>query len=236
MRGLFISLEGAEGSGKTTQIRLLESRLLSLGLKVLSLREPGGTPIGEEIRHTLKHSEANQRMFPETELLLMSASRAQLVREVIQPSLARGEVVICDRFYDSTMAYQGYGRGLDMKLVDSMIQFAVGETKPCITFFLRVPAAESEARKASRNAAMAEGQQRDRFEEEERAFFDRVEKGFEAIAAGNPERIRIIDGTEPVERVSEEIWRWVDALVNEQDRLGTTAYKSIGEWRGIAPG
>src|SRR5829696_8238663 len=117
MAGCFITFEGTEGGGKTTQITLLAERLRKAGHTVRTLREPGGTPIGEEIRHTLKHSPHNQAMTAEAELLLMNASRAQLVREVIRPALAVGEVVLCDRFYDSTIAYQGYGRGLDLKKV-----------------------------------------------------------------------------------------------------------------------
>src|SRR5438034_5858421 len=115
--GLFITFEGTEGSGKTTQISLLAGRLRSLGRSVLTIREPGGTPIGEEIRHTLKHSLANDAMTAEAELLLMNASRAQIVREIIRPALDAGEVVLCDRFYDSTTAYQGFGRQLDLKVV-----------------------------------------------------------------------------------------------------------------------
>src|SRR5580658_6969302 len=111
-KGLFITFEGTEGCGKSTQIKLLADRLLSLGHRVRTLREPGGTPIGEEIRHTLKHSQANVAMTAEAELLLMNASRAQLVREVIRPALAAGDIVLCDRFYDSSVAYQGYGRML----------------------------------------------------------------------------------------------------------------------------
>ena len=108
MKGLFISFEGTEGSGKSTQIARLADRLKAEGRIVRLLREPGGTPIGEEVRHTLKHSAANEAMTPATELLLMNASRAQLVGEIIRPALAAGEVVLCDRFYDSTTAYQGY--------------------------------------------------------------------------------------------------------------------------------
>src|SRR4051812_20783136 len=107
--GLFITFEGTEGSGKSTQVSLLAGHLRSLGRSVRTIREPGGTPIGEEIRHTLKHSLANEAMTAEAELLLMNASRAQIVREVIRPALATGEIVLCDRFYDSTIAYQGYG-------------------------------------------------------------------------------------------------------------------------------
>ncbi len=119
------------------------------------MREPGGTPIGEEIRHTLKHSPHNHAMTAETELLLMNASRAQLVREVIRPALAAGEIVLCDRFYDSTTAYQGYGRELDLAQVKSVIEFAVGETKPDLTLFLQVPAEVSAERLRSRQIHFA---------------------------------------------------------------------------------
>src|SRR6188768_2429933 len=145
MRGLFITFEGTEGSGKSTQIVTLFNRVSALGFTVRVLREPGGTPIGEEIRHTLKHSEANYAMTSEAELLLMNASRAQIVREVIRPALAAGEIVLCDRFYDSTMAYQGYGRELDLAQVRSVIHFAVGETIPNLTLLLHVPLQVSEA-------------------------------------------------------------------------------------------
>ena len=130
MRGLFITFEGTEGSGKSTQVGLLTRRLTDMGYKVRALREPGGTPIGEEIRHTLKHSNVNHSMTAETELLLMNASRAQLVREVIRPALDSGVIVVCDRFYDSTIAYQGYGRGLDLDWSGEVIACAVGETRP----------------------------------------------------------------------------------------------------------
>src|SRR6202142_20384 len=147
MKSLFITFEGTEGCGKSTQVELLAQRLNALGYRVRTLREPGGTPIGEELRHTLKHSKVNVAMTYETELLLMNASRAQLVRETIRPALARGEIVVCDRFYDSTTAYQGYGRGLDPALVKSMIDFAVGDTRPDLTILLTVPIDVSEARR-----------------------------------------------------------------------------------------
>src|SRR5881392_1518286 len=136
MKGLFITFEGTEGSGKSTHIQLLSEPLRAAGRIVRVLREPGGTPIGEEIRHTLKHSAQNQAMQAETELLLMNASRAQLVREVIRPALAAGEVVLCDRFYDSTTAYQGHGRQLDLNIVRAVIDFAVGDTRPHLTLLL----------------------------------------------------------------------------------------------------
>src|SRR6266478_6471721 len=149
-KGLFISFEGTEGSGKSTQVSLLAEHLRFERYTVRTIREPGGTPIGEEIRHTLKHSADNEAMTAEAELLLMNASRAQLVREVIRPALAAGEIVICDRFYDSTTAYQGYGRQLDLEKVKAVIEFAVGETKPDLTLFLHVPTETSAQRLRSR--------------------------------------------------------------------------------------
>jgi len=206
MRGLFITFEGTEGGGKSTQIARLAGRLSGLGYAVRALREPGGTAIGEEIRHTLKHSHANAAMTPEAELLLMNASRAQLVREVIRPALAAGEIVLCDRFYDSTTAYQGYGRQLDLAAVKAIIDFAVGDTRPHLTLLLHVPLEISEQRRSARQAAAPE---RDRFEEAGRAFFERVARGFEAIAAAEPGRFVWIDATQPVEAVAEAVWRAV---------------------------
>ena len=208
MTGLFITFEGTEGGGKSTQITILAERLRVLGRAVRPLREPGGTPIGEEIRHTLKHSAANHAMNPETELLLMSASRAQLVREVIRPALAAGEVVLCDRFYDSTVAYQGHGRGLDQDRVRQVIGFAVGDTRPHLTLLLRVPVSVSEARRGARGAT-----QRDRFEEADRAFFERVEQGYEVIAEAEPERVKKIDATRSIDEVAADIWNRVEPFV-----------------------
>ena len=214
MKGWFITFEGTEGVGKSTQIELLAARLRAAGLTVRQLREPGGTPIGEEIRHTLKHSSNNQAMTAEAELLLMNASRAQLVREIIRPALATGEVVVCDRFYDSTTAYQGYGRGLDRQLVRQLIAFAVGPTQPDLTVLLHVPREVSEQRRASRNAAT--GLVRDRFEEADTAFFERVETGFLEIAAAEPHRVKLIAATAAITAVSEQIWALVAPLVAGQ--------------------
>ena len=166
---------------------------------------------GEEIRHTLKHSLANAAMTAETELLLMNASRAQLVREVIRPALARGEVIICDRFYDSTTAYQGYGRQLDLEMVRRVIDVAVGDTRPDLTLLLHVPAEVSAERLRSRQANLPFI--RDRIEEADRAFFERVEWGYEAIAAAEPQRVRKIDATGSVEQVQSAVWRVVAPLV-----------------------
>ncbi|MGB7767728.1 MAG: dTMP kinase [Verrucomicrobiia bacterium] len=211
MKSLFITFEGTEGCGKSTQIELLAQRLRALGYRAHTLREPGGTPVGEEIRHTLKHSKANVAMTPEAELLLMNASRAQLVREIIRPALTVGEVVLCDRFYDSTTAYQGYGRGLDLSLVKSVIDFAVGDTRPNLTLLLHVPPEVSAERLLSRQSTLPF--LRDRMEEGDKNFFARVARGFEAIAAAEPDRVRVVDGTGPIEVVCAKIWEFVQPIL-----------------------
>lgn len=221
MAGIFITFEGTEGSGKSTQIELLAKHMRAGGQVVRTLREPGGTPIGEEIRHLLKHSDANHAMTPEAELLLMNASRAQLVREVIRPALAAGEIVLCDRFYDSTIAYQGYGRGLGLELVRSIIDAAVGATRPDLTLVLMVPVQTSEERRTRRahsagtatnspqtkenSAVIASKPARDRMEEADRAFFERVEKGYREIIAADPKRVCEIDATKKIEWVESAI-------------------------------
>jgi dTMP kinase len=210
-KALFITFEGTEGSGKSTQISLLAERLRFMGYKVRTLREPGGTPIGEEIRHTLKHSLANQAMTAEAELLLMNASRAQLVREVIRPALAAGEIVLCDRFYDSTTAYQGYGRQLDLKKVETVINLAVGGTQPDLTLLLLVSQEVSEQRRLARQSTLPF--MRDRMEEADRNFFARVAKGYEAIAAAEPSRVRPIEATGKVEEIQAAIWKLVEPLL-----------------------
>jgi dTMP kinase len=211
MRGRLITFEGTEGVGKSTQIARLVERLWTEGHAARLVREPGGTLIGEEIRHTLKHSPANHAMTAETELLMMNASRAQLVREVIEPALAVGEIVVCDRFYDSTTAYQGYGRGLDLGLVKAVIDFAVGGTRPDLTLLLEVPPETSRARVAARQS---EAQLvRDRIEEAGESFFERVAKGYQAIAEAEPKRVKRVDASGSVESVGAEIWKHVTALL-----------------------
>ncbi len=193
MPGFFITLEGTEGCGKSTLIGHLADRLKSDGHDVVQLREPGGTESGEEIRKILKHGPDN--LTAEAELLLMNASRAQLVREVIRPALLEGKVILCDRFYDSTTAYQGHGRGLDLSLVQSVINLAVGNTIPDLTLFLEIPLDISEKRQSKRSGS-------DRFESSERSFFERVINGYRTIAATYPDRILSIDATASITSVN----------------------------------
>jgi dTMP kinase len=214
-KGLFITFEGTEGSGKSTQIPLLAEKLKSLGHHVRTLREPGGTPIGEEIRHTLKHSKDNHAMTPEAELLLMNASRAQLVREVIRPALAAGDVVLSDRFYDSTTAYQGYGRQLDLIMVRSIIDAAVGDTRPDLTLLFLLPYEIAEERRLVRQPSLPLSIQRDRIEEAGRSFFERAAKGYQAIAAAEPDRVRIVDAGGSVPEVTARIWKLIEPLVQK---------------------
>jgi dTMP kinase len=221
---MFITFEGTEGSGKSTQIQRLATRLKDLGHEVLALREPGGTPISEEIRHILKHSENNRAMAPETELLLMNAARAQLVREVIQPALAAKKVILCDRFFDSTIVYQGYGRGLDLNEVRRIVDYAVGEVVPDLTLLLRIPLEVSEKRRLARQAPG-----RDRFEENDRAFFQRVETGYENLISAEADRVRALDGSRSEDEVAEAIWLLVKPLFDERLEQGEVACKSVGE-------
>ena len=191
--GLFITFEGPEGSGKSTQARLLAEWLEQRGVDVVFTREPGGTPIGDHIRQVLLSPEHTD-MTPEAEVLLFSASRAQLVREVIRPHLERGGVVVCDRFADSTYAYQGYGRGLDMEMLRVITDFATGGLVPDMTFLLDVPVEEGLARKQN-----GEGEDDwNRMEQEMLEYHRRVRAGYLRLAAQDRRRWVILDGRNPV--------------------------------------
>ncbi len=194
-RGLFITVEGIDGSGKTTQMAKIQSYLESLGCKVLLIREPGGTRISEAIRGILLNSEYTE-MDDKTEVLLYSASRAQLVEETIKPAIGRNITVICDRFVDSFYAYQGYGRGSSFDVLTSITNFAIGGTIPDITLFFDI-APEIALR---RRFAATES---DRIENEVFDFHKKVYDGFKALAAKYPGRIKTIDAT----RSEEEVWR-----------------------------
>lgn len=199
-RGFFLSFEGSEGCGKSTQIRLLQERLESAGQKVEVLREPGGTAVGEEIRHLLQHAKAGEGMTPEAELLLFAASRAQIVREKIRPLLSAGTLVILDRFLDSTTVYQGIARGLPLESVRAINAFATGGTLPELTVVLDMPPAVAWER------IHATGRELDRMESQPRAFFEKVRQGYLDLAAQEPQRLSILDAARSADVIHEEIW------------------------------
>ncbi len=199
-RGAFISFEGSEGCGKSTQIQRLAERLRAQGQRVLLTREPGGTEIGEQLRHLLQHSKAGRAMTPETELLLFTASRAQLVRESIVPALAEGTIVLADRFLDSTTVYQGAARRLDPAQVAAINAFAVGPVLPDLTFVFDLDPEIARRRMLQRTLAL------DRMESQPTEFFDAVRAGYLTLARENPTRIRLLDAAGAVEAIAEKIW------------------------------
>jgi dTMP kinase len=203
-RGLFITFEGSEGCGKSTQVQRLAARLTREGLPFLLTREPGGTPIGEKIRDLLQFAPESAAMFPETEVLLFEASRSQLVREVIQPALNRGLTVISDRFFDSTTVYQGVARKLDSAVVEQLNRFAVGECRPDMTFILDVDVATARTRMLRRVRAVAAP---DRMEQEPVEFYERVCAAYRELAAREPDRLRLIDAAGSADAIEVEIWR-----------------------------
>jgi len=195
-RGVFITFEGGEGCGKSTQQRLLARRIEAAGLAVRSLREPGGTAVGEAVRSVVLDPE-HTGLDAVAELLLYEAARAQLVGEVIEPALQGGEVVLCDRFFDSSTAYQGYARGLPLDRIAALNTIATGGLMPDRTLVLDLGAGLGVAR-ATREGA-------DRLEGEDIAFHERVRAGFLRIAADNPERVRVIDASGDIETVAARI-------------------------------
>ena len=211
MSSLFITFEGIEGCGKSTQIERLAKRLAKEGHETLTLREPGGTPIGEAIRDVVKFPPGHNPISPDTELLLMNASRAQLVQQEIRPALANGVVVLCDRFYDSSLAYQGHGRGLDLVKVQKAIDLAIGGTKPNLTLLLDISLSVSQARVSGRQQSTGEGQ--DQFDESGAKFFERVHAGFHALAQEEPGRYQVIDGAQPTDAVGQAVWDCVSPLL-----------------------
>jgi dTMP kinase len=207
---LFVTFEGTEGSGKSLQARLLVERLRQHGVTVLATHEPGGTRLGDQLRQLVLLRD-DLEVGPRTETLLMCSSRAQLVDKVIRPALARGEVVVCDRFADSTLAYQGAGRGLDMQALEAVISFATAGLKPDMTILLDLPVDVGLARKHTQEAEV------NRFEAEALAFHARVRDAYQALAHTEPERWHCYDGLQPADRLSEQIWRAIAA------RLGLTS-------------
>ncbi len=206
--GLFVSLEGGEASGKSLQARSLEASLREAGHEVILTREPGGTATGERVREIVLHA-AELRLHPETQVLLFSAARAQLVREVIDPALARGAIVITDRFFDSTTVYQGYGHGANQDGIAAVTRFAVGGSRPDRTFLLDVPAEVALRRSSQRGA----GRRWDRFESDGMVFHQRLRDGYLRLASAEPGRFVVLDGDRPVEAIANEIRGEVERLL-----------------------
>src|SRR5438067_12220956 len=195
-----ITFEGSEGCGKSTQVKRLAARLKKYGIAAAVFREPGGTPIGEVIRHLLQHSEENHAMKSETELLLFQASRSQLVREKIQPALQRGGCVICDRFFDSTTVYQGVARHLDPALVKKLNAFAIGDSIPDLTFVLDIDRATARSRLGNRKKI------RDRMEEESDEFHERVIRSYRELARNEPKREILVEDQISIDAIEQQIW------------------------------
>ena len=196
-RGVFITFEGGDGSGKSTQLKLLAHRLEAAGIPVRVLREPGGTAVGEAVRAILLNPD-HVGLDDTAEILLYEAARAQLVSEVIEPALEAGTTVLCDRFYDSSTAYQAYGRGLDATMVAGLNAAATGGLTPDVTVYLALPVGEAMPRATAGGADRIEGEPHD--------FHQRVLDGFEAIAAADPARVVRVDASGTPERVAECVW------------------------------
>jgi dTMP kinase len=205
MKGVFISLEGIEGSGKSTQAELLADHFRANGYSVVKTAEPGGTPISLKIRELLLSTDHTD-MDALTELLLYNAARVQHIREIISPALDRGDMVITDRFSDSTTAYQGYGRGIDLELIDSLDLIATGRLRPHLTILLDIDVETG----LKRNRA---ARKEDRLELEEIPFHERVRKGFISIAAKEPGRVKIVDCSGDIETVSRDVFGVGDAFM-----------------------
>ena len=199
IHGKFITFEGPEGSGKSTHIRYLADHIISIGHTPLLTREPGGTRTGEAIRRLLQHESTDEEMSARTEILLFEASRAQIVDQVIAPALQRGEYVLCDRFYDSTLAYQGYGRGLPLTQLNVLNMFATNELSPDLTFLLDVSVEEGLRRIKARPGNL------DRMERAEKEFHERVRNGYLELARQNPERFAIINTEMGPDEVKQKI-------------------------------
>ncbi|MBR4317184.1 MAG: dTMP kinase [Kiritimatiellae bacterium] len=206
-RGRFITFEGPEGAGKSTHLKALAEKLKARGIPVLTTREPGGTLLGELVRKILQFNEAGEAPVPTAELLLFLASRAQLVNNVILPALERGEWVLSDRFCDSTFAYQGYGRGMDVAELRAINAFATQNLMPDVTLLLDIPQTESRQRVADRQG------QADRFEQERDTFHLRLAEGFRELAKQEPQRIRRIDSTQPQADTEAAVWAAITPLL-----------------------
>lgn len=204
MRGKLITFEGVEGGGKSTQSQRLTARLRAEGIDVLTTREPGGTGTGEVIRELLQHNRGGEPLCEAAEPLLFCASRAQLCRTILKPALEAGRWVVLDRFTDSTLAYQGYGRGFDIEFLRALNDFATGDVKPDVTFLIDLPVEEGLSRVLARSHGA-----KDRIEQEPLDFHRKLQAGYQELAKREPTRFVTLDGRQPIDEVTAEIWSWV---------------------------
>jgi dTMP kinase len=209
-RGLFIVFEGGEGAGKSVQTQMLANRLRQAGKKVVVTREPGGTRIGEQIR-AITHNTENVDLDPVAEAYLMAASRAQHVRETIAPALEDGKIVISDRFVDSSIAYQGFGRNLGVKEIAALNELAVNGANSDLVILLDVPT------KVGLERLEREGKQKDRLDMQQKDFYDRVHEGYLALAKNNSSRYVVVDATKSMEEVASSIWKIVTDVLKKRN-------------------
>jgi dTMP kinase len=206
---MFITLEGPEGSGKSTQIKRLAKRLEEMGYSVITTREPGGTPIGDQIRQVLVRMESKE-LHPRTEILLFLAARAQLVEQVIKPALQDGKIILCDRYGDSTLAYQGYGHGLDLDQLRRMLEFATDHLQPDLTILLDLDVKTGLMRKKAED-------EWNRLDAYEALFHERVREGYLQLAWEEPERWRIVDASQTIDAVQEDLFQIIlEAIENQK--------------------
>ena len=209
-KGLFITFEGAEGAGKTTQIKMLAEYFKRKGEEVVTTREPGGTELAEKLRGIVKYYSGAEPMCDQTEVFLFAASRAQHVQQLIRPAVDSGRIVICDRFYDSTLAYQGYARGQDMKFLRDTVNYAVAGCIPDITFLLDISPEAGFQRVNSRNDSQSKD---DRIEKAGLEFHTKVRNGFLELAEKEPERIKVIDAALSPEEIHKQIVEIIENAV-----------------------
>ena len=216
-RGLLITVEGVEGSGKTTKCARLAKRLREAGHRVLETREPGGTPLAEQIRSlflgTAAGTERDEPIIPESEALLVFACRSQHVSQVIEPAVRQGVIVLCDRFLDSTLAYQGYGRGLDVKTLRTLNRFATKGLAPALTLLFDLPAQTGLARRRRNDLEL------NRLDRETKRFHERVRRGFLALAAQEPRRIKVLDARVDPDRVEAVAWTLVQRCLAKHQKV-----------------
>ncbi len=212
--GLFITFEGIEGCGKTTQLQMAGDFLASHSIPLISTAEPGGTPLGRTIRDILLNR-GPYVLSTGAELLLFCAARSQHIEEVIAPALSEGKVVLCDRFSDATLVYQGYGRGLNVEFIKAVNEFAIRGVKPDRTLLFDLPVEEGLARAFDRIARQQEASPEDRFEREEKAFHQRVREGYLQLAHQEPQRFRVINASQDIPAIHRDVCRHLETMIGE---------------------